>query len=242
MTKKHLIEYLKIYLRPTRLLSILRHYKQVKFHNGKSLILGINSSLSNCQIEDNIYIGTGCQIKNSTIGRRSYTNNYVAIQNAEIGRFVSIGSDVTIGVGAHPTSMVSTHPAFYSNNKIFNTYAKETVYIEFGKCIIGNDVWIGSKSTILNNIKIGDGAIIGYGAVVTKDIEPYSIVGGIPAKLIKYRFSPSIISRLLEIEWWKFNDDILVNNYNKFQDISSFIDFYDSNKDYLESLRTSHNE
>lgn len=74
---------------------------------------------------------------------------------------------------------------------------------------IGNDVWIGDNVTIKNGVKIGDGAVIGACALVTKDIPPYAIVGGVPAKIIKYRFEEKIINELLELKWWNFNDEIL---------------------------------
>jgi acetyltransferase-like isoleucine patch superfamily enzyme len=95
---------------------------------------------------------------------------------------------VTIGISPHPTYFVSTHPTFYANNKGFETFADKMYFDEEVKTTnIGNDVWIGSKCTIMPGVKIGDGAIVGYGALVTKDVPAYSIVGGIPAKLIKFR-------------------------------------------------------
>ena len=112
-----------------------------------------------------------------------------------------------IGVRKHPTDMISTHPAFYANNKAFETYADRMYCDELPNIEIGNDVWIGSKSTVLGNIRIGDGAVVAYGSVVTKDVPPYAIVGGVPARIIKYRFDKEIIDRLLEIKWWELSDD-----------------------------------
>ena len=85
------------------------------------------------------------------------------------------------------------------------------------KVIIGNDVWIGSHALILGGVKIGDGAVIGAGAVVTKDVPPYAVVGGVPARIIKYRFSQEIIDKLLEIKWWNLPENILKENIKLFQ-------------------------
>jgi acetyltransferase-like isoleucine patch superfamily enzyme len=161
------------------------------------------------------------------------------IKNSTIGKFTSIGSNVNICIGGHPTNLVSTHPAFYSNNKAFNTYSDDVYFDEYTKSEIGNDVWIGSNSTVMNNITIGDGAIIAYGAVVTKNVLPYSIVGGIPAKHIKFRFDEEIIIRLLEIKWWELSEDFLKQHFKLFHNPVDFIDFYDKNKAYIESFRNN---
>jgi acetyltransferase-like isoleucine patch superfamily enzyme len=124
-----------------------------------------------------------------------------------IGKYCSFAGDVTIMLGGeHRADWVSTFP--------FNTFIEEWRNIKGhptskGDLVIGNDVWIGYGATILCGISIGDGAIIGARAVVTKNVEPYSIVAGNPAKLIKYRFEANTIKELLEIRWWDLpRDDI----------------------------------
>lgn len=128
-----------------------------------------------------------------------------------IGRFTTIAPGVTIGMGEHPQSFLSSHTFQYSQPFGFEFWpearrfkTKASYSIEKPKPIIGNDVWIGANVTILNDVVIGDGAIVAAGAVVAKDVEPYAIVGGVPAKVIKYRFDEPTIKRLLDIAWWKY--------------------------------------
>jgi carbonic anhydrase/acetyltransferase-like protein (isoleucine patch superfamily) len=115
-----------------------------------------------------------------------------------------------IGLGKHPTKLLSTHPAFYSlHNASGITFVSENKFAEHSQVVIGNDVWMGAGSLILGGINIGDGAVIAAGAIVTRDVEPYSVVGGIPAKLIRYRFPENIIEELMEWKWWNLPVDVL---------------------------------
>lgn len=122
----------------------------------------------------------------------------------KIGKFCSISNNVTIFTGGgHRYDWVSTYP--------FNVLWKEASHIKGnpvsrGPVIIGNDVWIGYGATILDGVKIGDGAVIGTNALVTKDVPPYAIVGGNPAKIIKYRFDEKKIGELLEMKWWDWDE------------------------------------
>lgn len=145
----------------------------------------------------------------SYIGADSYIVGYV-------GNFCSIGSGVKIITGNHPVNdFVSTSPFFYSSIKSCpKMLQKKSIYNEHkqilfnGKeysCVIGNDVWIGSYALILEGVKIGDGAIIGAGAMVTKDVPPYAVVAGNPARIIKYRYSEDIIAKLMDSKWWDWD-------------------------------------
>ncbi len=208
------------------MLLVIRHYILDHKYKGKDCFFSINTQIYESDIDSNVYI-LGGKIQSSKIGKRTYFNTNIYAKNCVIGNYCSIGSDVTIGLSPHPTHFVSTHPAFYSNNKGFQTFADRMYFNEEVKTtIIGNDVWIGSKSTILPGVKIGDGAIIGYGSLVTKDVLPYSIVGGVPAKLIKYRFSQAIIDELVKIKWWEKSDDFIQSNYKLFLDPMSFIEYF----------------
>ena len=226
INNKQLITYIKELLRPKRLLAVVRNYQSLEKYSKYRLMLGLYSSLKEVNIENDVFIGDGCSIINSSIGKRTYINTSTNIQNTIIGRFVSIGSDVTIGVGEHPTNFVSTHPTFYSNNKAFHTFSSDNYYQEFQKCEIGNDVWIGSKSTILNGVRIGNGAIVAYGAVVTKDVEPYSIVGGVPAKILKYRFDKDVIDKLESTQWWNLSDEFFQINFRAMHDTEEFFKLF----------------
>ena len=113
----------------------------------------------------------------------------------------------------HPVDNISTSSRLYLrmlNDKEFYNDIPSPVQI-------GNDVWIGSNATVLGGITVGDGAVVAAGAVVTKDVPPYAIVGGIPAKVIRYRFEPEKIKKLLEIQWWNWDDETIIKNKPLFE-------------------------
>ena len=128
-----------------------------------------------------------------------------ASKKTTIGKYCSIGRFVCIGTGQHPTDLLSTHTLFYSDMPFGPNLPPECRCKYDGEhppCHIGNDVWIGRNAVIKDGVTVGDGAIIGTSAVVTKDVPPYAIVVGVPARIIRYRFSPEIIEALLELRWW----------------------------------------
>ena len=175
----------------------------------------------------------------SEIGFGSYIAGHTGLSQVKIGRYCSIGQNVKNCFGIHPTDHVSTHPSFYSTKKQAGfTYSKENKILEHkyadkeGKFIniIGNDVWIGNNVSLMDGITIGDGAIIGTGAVVTKDVAPYEIVGGIPAKRIKHRFSDDIVLKLLEFKWWEQDEEWLRTHSELFENPTYFIKYISSNE------------
>lgn len=134
-------------------------------------------------------------------------------EHTKIGRYCSIGPRVCILPQNHPVTFKSTHPYFY--NSLFGYIEKEVVPVK--KLKIGNDVWIGQNALILGQVnKIGDGAVIGAGAVVTKDIPDYAVVAGVPAKVIKYRFSVESIQKLKKEQWWNKSIEELKESFNEF--------------------------
>jgi len=159
----------------------------------------------------------------TSLGRYTYINvNTVIYPNVSIGRYCSIARNCEIGVANHPIDWLSTHPfqfdlTIFKNNDDYNHVIKKDWKLH-SKTMIGSDVWIGAKVIINTGISIGHGSIIAGGAVVTKDVPPYAIVGGIPAKIIKYRFEENVIIKLLDLEWWKIDlkelNDISFNNIN----------------------------
>jgi len=180
---------------------------------------------TNCFFEEGVKISDNISLKNVSIGKYTYVSSKTSINLASIGKYCSIGHNVKIGIGLHPSkTMVSSHPAFFSTkNEAGIFYADKNYFKDRNKIIIGNDVWVGDNVIIKDGVKIGDGAIIGVGAVVVKDVASYSIAGGVPAKLIKYRFEEDEIKFLEEFKWWNKPDEWIKENWKDFLDIKTFI-------------------
>lgn len=168
-------------------------------------------------------ISKGCDIrKNVEIGEHSYVNCNTNIMSGKIGKYCSIGYGVDIGMFEHPINMVSTSTEIYKNSSNWNELKSPP--------IIGNDVWIGSKATILQDVNIGNGAIVAAGAVVTKDVPPYSIVAGVPAKVIKYRFDEETREKINQMEWWNKDEKWIEENKKLFEDPIKFLEeLYEKN-------------
>lgn len=173
-------------------------------------------------IDKRASVGNGAQIYNSVVGRYSYIFNSKVI-NSEIGQFCSIAEDCTIGGGAHPLTWVSTSPVFYSGRNSLNMNFSNNKFQEYNRTEIGNDVWIGSKCLIRGGVKIGDGAVIGMGSVVTHDVPAYEIWAGNPAKLIRKRFDESTIDSLKKIQWWDWSDEQIQENAELFNSPQTLI-------------------
>ena len=164
----------------------------------------------------------------SSVGRYSYIGMNALINKTKIGAFCSIGNNFTSGLGIHPTNGISTSPMFYSTLKQNGTTLSLNNKIEeFEDVYLGNDVFVGENVTILSGVKVGNGAVIGAGAVVTKDVPAYAIVGGMPAKVIRYRFTQEQITALARIQWWDFDDDQLKSVEQMFWNLDEFINMYD---------------
>jgi len=157
--------------------------------------------------ESPIALGSVRVGKNVRIGKRTYMNSGYLHSNITIGRFCSIGYNVLVAPPNHPTNWLSTHPFQYNEDYGFSDQPR--VFYDNDTTVIGNDVWIGANVIILRGVKICDGAVIAAGAVVTKDVEPYAIVGGIPAKVLKHRFPQQVIDRLVSLKWWDKDEESL---------------------------------
>lgn len=158
-----------------------------------------------------------------SIGRNIYIGRNTNIGACDsIGHFTSISSGVRIGLMAHPAGFVSTSPVFYAPRR---GWVKESLFDESEgrRTVIGNDVLISAHALIKNGVTIGHGAIIGAGSFVDKDVPPYAIVAGSPAKLIRMRFSEQLVERLLKSEWWNLPDE-KIKNAGHFQDPEAFLD------------------
>ena len=165
------------------------------------------SSFKNCSLDPTSKVDSECALSKVKLGRFSYVGSGTRITDTHIGNFCSIGGRCGIGGGIHPTNMVSTSPVFLSGRNILKKNFANIPYEPSKTVTIGNDVWIGEGVCIMSGVSIGDGAIIGAHAVVTKDVGPYSIVAGVPAKEIRMRFDSDTINKLLKIAWWTWSDE-----------------------------------
>lgn len=217
----------------------MRKFKNIalqrKLCREKNCIFEKNTEINytNCVFEGNNRIAIGTKLENVKIGYGSYVGKDSFIIKSKIGRYCSIGPDVKIISGAHPTTkFVSTHPSFFSTRKQGGfTYVQNNKFAEFAYADenekflveIGNDVWIGDSARIMQGVHVGNGAIIAAGAVVTKDVPDYSIVGGVPAKVIKYRFEKDVIEALATIKWWDKSEDWIIQHAELFEDVEAFL-------------------
>ncbi len=147
-------------------------------------------------------------VAEAEIGRYTYFGRNCIVMNAKIGPFCSIAPHCRIGLGSHPAHFVSTSPLFYSTVGQVNgeVWVDRNYYGEFTPVEIGANVWLGADVTVLDGVTIGEGAICAAGSVVTKDVPPYAIVAGVPAKIIKYRFDEKIIAELLKLNVFARDD------------------------------------
>lgn len=200
-----------------------------KFKYGFARLLNRKpSAIRGSTINKTASVGNGAQIVNCTIGRYSYIYGTSIVQ-ADVGAFCSIAAGSSIGGGSHPTDWVSSSPVFYKGKNVLKQNFSQNKYQEFKKTKIGNDVWIGAKCLVKGGVTIGDGAVIGMGSVVTKDIPPYEIWAGNPAKFIRKRFDDETIEKLLKIKWWDMPDKDLKDLGDLFNAPQKFIKHLEEN-------------
>lgn len=164
-------------------------------------------SILHSKIDRSATICSGSTLKHCSVGRHSYCGYDCEIYHCQIGNFCSIAGGVHIGGAEHPTNWVSTSPAFYA---VKQSPPKKR-FAQFAPAVdkqtrIGSDVWIGYGAVIKQGVQIGSGAIVAAHAVVTKDVPPYAVVGGVPARLIRFRFSADIVDKLMKTAWWELSD------------------------------------
>lgn len=185
---------------------------------GGGTVIGQDTFVRDSNIGENVQFNRRNIIENSVIGRYTYTGANTIIKSADVGSFCSMSWNISMTGNQHDYTRLTGHP--FSCLVSFG-FVEKNIPLDKRRICVGNDVWIGANACILPGIQIGDGAVIGGGCVVTKDIPPYAIAVGNPAKIIKYRFSEGQIHRLLQIKWWDWPDGTIKNNLYLFQQMIS---------------------
>lgn len=158
------------------------------------------------------------QVTSSSMGDYSYIGRNSRLIHADVGKFCSISGETKIGMGTHTLDKISTSPIFTeAKNGTKHSWVKVSAINPFKRVKVGNDVWIGVRTMVMGGVTIGDGAVIGAGSIVTKDIPPYAVVAGVPAKVIRYRFPQEQIDALLDSPWWNLPEEQLREKIELFQ-------------------------
>lgn len=186
-----------------------------RYYHGVSLFSLWDKS---SQFSNKIYLAPGVQLNSTSIGDYCRIRHFTTIHLCTIGKFNSISRNVRINLGEHPTNLISTNSIFYAHkpHEIRKDWVNPIPFEERKPVKIGNDVLIGEFATIKGGITIADGAIIAARAVVTKDVPPYAVVAGVPAKIVKYRFSEEVIDFLMKIKWWDLPENYIKKRIGAF--------------------------
>lgn len=211
-------------------------YVYLKFKWNKKLVFTYKAQITKRSIFEGANIIYGNTLFNGYLGYGSYIGSDCLIA-AKIGRFTSVAPHCVVIIGRHPVNkfFVSMSPMFYSLRTcgFGYTFANRQLYDEYKfvennyPVVIGSDCWLGYGAKIVGGVKIGDGAVVLAGAVVTKDVPPYSIVGGVPAKIMSYRYDEETISFLLKVQWWNNSENWFRENWELLTDIEAFKRYYD---------------
>ena len=213
------VEIMKEYLRNPIILWLKWLWQKIYLENlnkNNKLRIGYLSLIKNLKVGKFNTIYEYVSLKNVELNDYTYVSKHTEIMNAKIGKFCSIGEQCKIGLGMHPSNFISTHPIFYSTlQQAQITFVKENNSDEYKMINIENDVWIGTRVMIMDGVSIKNGAIIAAGSIVTKDIPAYAIVAGIPATIIRYRFTKEECQKLENFKWWDKDIEWLKNNQDE---------------------------
>jgi acetyltransferase-like isoleucine patch superfamily enzyme len=185
------------------------------------------SSIKNSSIHATSKIESGSNIVSTIMLKHSFCGYNCEISNCDIGSFCSIANGVIIGGGAHPIEWVSMSPAFYEGRDSIKAKFSNHKRTDIKRTTIGHDVWIGRNALVKQGVTIGTGAVIGMGSVVTKDVDPYTIVAGNPAKTIRRRFDIEVSESLLRSAWWNLSDYELIKYGYLFTNPQEFLQALD---------------
>ncbi len=202
---------------------LLTTNKQCTFYEG--------SFFNDTEFEGKNLLFGNTRITSSFMGRASYLAKNCDLGKVSIGRYTAIGPEVCNVRGTHPAhEFAAIHPCFYSTMKQCGfTYAREQLFEEYAFAdkekkflnVIGNDVWIGQRAMLMQGVTIGDGAVVAAGAFVNKDVPPYAIVGGVPAKIIGWRFEEAEREFLLQLKWWEKDEEWIEQHAKYFESVQS---------------------
>lgn len=196
---------------------------------GEEPAIAENASIINCFIGKYTEIMENTVIEESVLGDYSYLCDHCNVIYADIGKFASIASMVRINPGNHPFERPSLHHFTYRGNLYGFCDTQDDAFFNWRRLqrvCIGHDTWIGHGSVILPGVRIGNGAVVGSLSVVTRDVEPYTIVGGSPARRIKKRFPRAIAERIEKSAWWDWAHETLRERFADFRDIRLFLHKY----------------
>ena len=196
-------------------------------------LIGPDAEITDSTIGRYTEIGARTRIVQSSFGDYSYMMESGDVLYADIGKFCSIASFVRINAPNHPIWRAAQHHFTYRSNEYWPDKDVDAEIYDWRRSravAVGNDVWIGHGATVLSKVTVGDGAVIGSGAVVTKDVPPYAIVGGVPAKPIGERFPSNVAERLMALSWWDWDHDRLAGALDDFRHlaIDAFLEKYDT--------------
>lgn len=187
------------------------------------------AELKSCRLGRHVVIGERVVLREVAVGDYSYFERHGEAIYTQIGKFCSIAANVRINALEHPMERVTTHKITYRPNEYFRFLGIDQEFRERrrGKPVtIGNDVWIGHGAVLMPGVSIGDGAVVGANAVVTRDVAPYAIVAGVPARRIRDRFPPRVVVRLSALGWWNWPAEKLAEAISDMQtlDVDAFLD------------------
>lgn len=208
------------------MIRMLRDYlsRQKTLLRNPTLRLGRSTTTNQVGFEEHVALGDDTMVLRSSVGRHSYFGPRCIVADAKIGRFCSIAADVSIGTGGHPLGRnAAIHPIFYLCRPPLWDLVQTDQFIEFAPTTIGSDVWIGTRAVIRDGVTVGHGCVIGAGAVVTKDTEPYGIYVGVPAKLTRFRFPQETREKLLALQWWDKDFDWIRSKAELFQNVDRLV-------------------